>query len=179
VGLYSDLTHQEHISRSAILALSRQSDVRWKLSDQNGNVNRPQLYIKCQNRWHSIRGMKNLRFDHVIGSTVGLYTDLTHQGHMGRLAISAMSRRSDVRWKLSDLSGKVYRLWVHKKCQIKSHSIGGMKNVGSDHVIGSTVGLYTDLTHQGHIKRLAILAISRQSDVKCKLSDWKCNVNRP
>jgi hypothetical protein len=48
----------------------------------------------------------------------------------------------------------------------KLHSIAGMNNWRSDHVSGSTVGLYTDLTHQGHISRSAISAISRQSDVE-------------
>jgi hypothetical protein len=37
----------------------------------------------------------------VNGSTVGLYTDLTHRGHIGRQAILAISGQSDVQWKLS------------------------------------------------------------------------------
>jgi hypothetical protein len=37
----------------------------------------------------------------VIGSTVGLYTDPTQQGLMGRLAILAISHQSDAKWKLT------------------------------------------------------------------------------
>jgi hypothetical protein len=37
----------------------------------------------------------------VTGSTVGLHTDLTHQGHIGRIAILAKSGQSDVEWKRS------------------------------------------------------------------------------
>jgi hypothetical protein len=47
-----------------------------------------------------------------------------------------------------------------------------MNNWRSDDLIGSTVGLYTDLKQKGHIGRLAILAISRLSDAEKKLSDW-------
>jgi hypothetical protein len=42
-----------------------------------------------------------MRYDDVFGSTVGLYTDLTHQGHIGRSAILAKSGQSDLEWKLS------------------------------------------------------------------------------
>jgi hypothetical protein len=52
-------------------------------------------------------------------------------------------------------------------------------NRRSDYDIGSTIGLYTDLTHQGHIGRLAILAISGQSHVAWKLVRCICNVKRP
>jgi hypothetical protein len=52
-------------------------------------------------------------------------------------------------------------------------------NQGPDDVIGSTEGLYTDLTHPGHIVRLGKLALSGLPDVTWKLSGWKCNVNRP
>jgi hypothetical protein len=54
-----------------------------------------------------------------------------------------------------------------------------MYNQRSDDVFESTMGLYTDLTHQGHIGRIAILAIPGQSDLKWKLSGWNCNENRP
>jgi hypothetical protein len=41
------------------------------------------------------------RSDDVNGSTVGLYTDLTHQGHIGRSALLAISGQSDAEWELS------------------------------------------------------------------------------
>jgi hypothetical protein len=117
--------------------------------------------------------MNNYRYDDVIGSTVGLYTDLTDHGHIGRLAILAISGQSDVSWQICGRKCNVNRPSLCINCQIRSHSIGGMNNYRSDDVIGSTVGLYTDLTHQGHIGRLAI---SGQSDVMWKFCLFLCLV---
>jgi hypothetical protein len=94
---------------SAILAISRQSDVKAKLSRCKCNVSRPTLCINWQIGWQSIGDMNNKRSEDVIGSTVGLYTDLTHQGHTGRSAVLAISRQADVIWKVSRC-----------KCNIKS-----------------------------------------------------------
>jgi uncharacterized RmlC-like cupin family protein len=179
VGLHTDLTHQGHLGRSAILVISGQSHVEWKLSVWKSNVNRPWLYVNCGIGWHSIGDMNNYKSDDVNGSTVGLYTDLTHQGHVGRIAILAMTDLSDVKWKLSGLKCTVRRSILCKNCQIRWQSIESKNSCRSDDVNGSTVGLYTDLTHQGHESRSAILALSGQSDVRWKLSGWKSIVYRP
>jgi hypothetical protein len=179
VELYADLTHQGHMRCSAIRAISRQSYVEWKLSRCKCNVNWQKLCKNFQKRWQSYKSMNKWRYDDLTGSTVGLYTDLTHQRHIGRSAILAISRQSDVKSKLSRCKCNVNRPTLCINWQIGWQSIGGMNNRRSEDVIGSTVGLYTDLTHQGHTGRSAVLAISRQADVKWKLSRCKCNVNRP
>jgi hypothetical protein len=179
VELYTDLTHQGHMGCSAILAISRQSYVEWKLSRCKCNVNWQKLCINFQKGWQSYKSMKKSRYDDLTGSTLGLYTDLTHQGHIDWSALLAISRQSHVKWKLSRCKCNVKRpkLWIN--FQSGWHCIGNMKNYRAYDVIGSKVGLYTDLTHQGHIVRSAKLAISRQSDVRWKLTRWKCNVYRP
>jgi hypothetical protein len=120
--------------------------------------------------------MNNQRSDDVIGSTVGLHTDLTHPGHKRRFATSG---QSDVRWELYGWESNENRPQLCRNCQIRLHSSGGMSNRRSDDDIGSKLGLYTDLTHQGHIGRLAKIAISGQSHVKWELVRCKCNVKPP
>jgi hypothetical protein len=178
VGLYTDLTHQGHIGRWAILAISGQSDGKWKISGLKCPVSRSQPCINCQIRWHSIRSKKSYRSDDVNVSTVGLYTDLTHQGRIGRSAILAIPGQSDVEWKLSGWKCHVNRPQLFVNCEIECHSLGGMSKYRPDDVIGSTVGLFTDLTHQGHIGRSAIIGISGQSDVEWKPTGLKCTVRR-
>jgi hypothetical protein len=91
--------------------------------------------------------MNTQRSDDVIRSTVGLNTDLTHQGHIGRLSILGKSRRSDVRWKLSGWKCNVKRPKLRINCHISSNFIAGMNNCRTYDLIRSTVDLHTDVTH--------------------------------
>jgi hypothetical protein len=77
------------------------------------------------------------------------------------------------------LAGLLLKYQPLHDCYVRLHSIGGMDNERSDDVMRSTVGLYTDLKHQGQIGRLAILAKSGRSDVRWKLSGCKHNSDRP
>jgi K+ transporter len=46
--------------------------------------------------------------------------------------------------------------------------MGGSTNWRSDDVTGYTVGLYTDLTHLGHIGRFAIRYVWHKVEAECK-----------
>jgi hypothetical protein len=121
--LYWSQTPAAYRSFSLII----QSDVKWKQTGQTCNVNRPILCILCQIRWQFIGCTNTLRSDDLIGSIVGLFTDLTHRGHIGRLAILAISGQSHVTCKLVRCICNVKRPKLCIYFQIRWHSIGSRK----------------------------------------------------